>query len=336
MDSTIYTAGSVLSTDPLITISKRGDDLIAMGVAGLLRDYCRGHKALHILGLCRTVEAEGQIEDLVTAISEISNDLKGNHFLVLANTEYEAFLLGEAGVPALFASELIFIDERKFAPQTIPSDDGNRYDAVYNARFDSRKRHELASMVDHLVLIYSQYEADAEERYREMKGRMPDAHFANHDAGGGAYQWLSHDEVCTLVNRSRVGLCLSIEDGAMRASMEYLLCGLPVVTTPNSGGRDRYLNGPYCATVDATAEAVADGVQRLIESDFDRMQIRNHAGQLLTFDRYNFLLNLNKVVKSVFGVADMFPSFEPFVGHPIYWRPAEEVLAPLTPLLQGV
>ena len=40
------------------------------------------------------------------------------------------------------------------------------------------------------------------------------------------------------LNRARVGLCLSAREGAMFASMEYLLSGLPIVTTPSMGGRD--------------------------------------------------------------------------------------------------
>lgn len=45
-------------------------------------------------------------------------------------------------------------------------------------------------------------------------------------------------QVCAALNRGEVGLALSELEGACWASTEYLLCGLPVVSTPCSGGRE--------------------------------------------------------------------------------------------------
>jgi glycosyltransferase involved in cell wall biosynthesis len=50
----------------------------------------------------------------------------------------------------------------------------------------------------------------------------------------------------------------------MFASIEYLLCGLPVVTTRNSGGRDVFFDPEYVETVDDDSEAVNRGVLNLI------------------------------------------------------------------------
>jgi hypothetical protein len=55
----------------------------------------------------------------------------------------------------------------------------------------------------------------------------------------GFYRQLEVREIPAWLNQARVGLCLSAYEGCMRASAEYLLCGLPIVSTPNIGGRDR-------------------------------------------------------------------------------------------------
>ena len=63
---------------------------------------------------------------------------------------------------------------------------------------------------------------------------------------------------------------------------------------------------------------------------FGRLAVREFAGQLVAFDRHNFLLNLNKVVERELGVRDRFRSFAPFIRYPVSWRAPEQILAPLT------
>ena len=46
----------------------------------------------------------------------------------------------------------------------------------------------------------------------------------------------------------------------MRASMEYLLAGLPIVTTPSRGGRDVFLDAEYCLTAAADPRDIRDAV----------------------------------------------------------------------------
>jgi hypothetical protein len=46
----------------------------------------------------------------------------------------------------------------------------------------------------------------------------------------------------------------------MIASIEYLLCGIPVVSTRSQGGRERYLLPPFVEFVEAYPESVASAV----------------------------------------------------------------------------
>lgn len=113
----------------------------------------------------------------------------------------------------------------------------------------------------------------------------------------------------------------------MRGAMEYLLCGLPVVSTESIGGRDRYLIGPHVRIVASDADAVARAVRELKAAAIPPLAVREYIGRLITFDRHNFLSTANKLAEHKLGVRDRFRSFAPFVGFPVKWRLAAEVEA---------
>ena len=75
-------------------------------------------------------------------------------------------------------------------------------------------------------------------------------------------------------NRARVGLILSEKEGACFASMEYLLCGLPVVSTPSIGGRDVFWDDRFVIVCDPTPEAVAGAVQEIKRRNIDPQLVR--------------------------------------------------------------
>jgi hypothetical protein len=69
-----------------------------------------------------------------------------------------------------------------------------------------------------------------------------------------------------ILNQSKVGLILSELEGCPRCVVEYLLCGLPVVSTKFlSCGRKRFLNHKNSIIVDDTEEDVAIGVAKAIK-----------------------------------------------------------------------
>lgn len=70
---------------------------------------------------------------------------------------------------------------------------------------------------------------------------MPFMKFPQYENGHYVH-YFSIDKINEIYGQSRCGLILSAEEGACFAAMEYLLCGLPVVTTPNIGGRDEFFD----------------------------------------------------------------------------------------------
>jgi hypothetical protein len=98
------------------------------------------------------------------------------------------------------------------------------------------------------------------------------------------------------LNRAGVGLCLSEREGPMFASVEYLLSGLPIVTTPSTGGRDVYHDEEYCWTVPLDPRSVADSVRALGARAMPRAYVRARTLERLRLDRARFLGLINAIL----------------------------------------
>lgn len=319
-------AGCVLSVDPLITLSKRQPGLPA-GLASLEPGRFASRPSLNFVGLTWSCASGWEANEIARDLVDAARALPQAKFVVVANAPTESVHLARASVPNILANELIFVDERIFVPASPSIGSEKEYEAVYIARLLPWKRHELARAVEKLLLIYDLKPAIAE--VERVKLALPRARFANHEFGGGAYEHLPQAMLLGLVRKSAVGLCLSACEGSMRASLEYRLCGLPVVSTRSLGGRDRYFCGPHVRIVDDDPAAVADAVRDLGSRAFDPLVVRQFVGSLIAFDRHNFLLNVNKVVERELGMRDAFRSFAPFVRFPVKWRPAGEIFSVL-------
>ncbi len=192
--------------------------------------------------------------------------------MVLTNTPREAELLESARVPAVCVNHNAFVDDRVFAIRPgIPK----RYDAIYDAQISPYKRHYLATDVKSLALISYLNHPSPEMAYaREMRQRLGEATWLN-DPLSSAFRRLGLTEVAEATSAARVGLCLSESEGAMYASCQYLLCGLPVVTTPSLGGRDFFFEPDFALVVDPTPAAVAAGVNIMAERRLSPESIRS-------------------------------------------------------------
>ena len=117
---------------------------------------------------------------------------------------------------------------------------------------------------------------------------MPSHSFLN-PIEGERFRPLAPAEVNVVLNRARVGLCLSAAEGAMFASMEYMLAGLPVVSTPNLGGRDFFFDPDYCLTVPANAGAVRAAVESLVARNIPASYIRSRTLARAERERGHFI-----------------------------------------------
>lgn len=178
-----------------------------------------------------------------------------HHFVNDAATWRELTALG---VSAHFINHNAFLDERLFV---IQADVCKVYDAVYNGRMAPFKRHSLASAVPSLLVLGgTNSREDSDDYFQTLLSQLPQAKFSYAERKS----YLSETEVNMLLNQSRVGLCLSAVEGTMYAATEYLLCGLPVVSTVSIGGRDTWFDPRFTRLVADDPEAVAAAVQELI------------------------------------------------------------------------
>ncbi len=255
---------------PVLAHREYGIRDVARGLARIMA--ARPHAEMIVLvHLSWSHEPEGAVARTHTALLEATGAFGGVRLLYLANTERELSLFRTSGLPAEQIPTNAFVDEAVFRP--LPEREP-RWDAVYDARLAPFKRHHLAMALPSLGCIV--YDApDADPRYAaHARAGLPRAHWFN-DEGGGRV--LSHGEVNAAYNRCRVGLCLSAEEGGMLASIQYLLAGLPVVTTPSIGGRDVFFDPEHVLVVAPEPEAVAAGVREMIARRIPAVSIRRSA-----------------------------------------------------------
>lgn len=171
-------------------------------------------------------------------------------------------------------------------------DTAKEFSAIYNAKFISFKRHELARNIDNLALIYSRY-GDPASYAQHIRQVLPHAHYLNGDTEAGSYVAFSPRQVAQHLNAARVGLCLSQTEGAMYGSIEYLLCGLPVVSTHSLGGRELFFDDRFCRIVQDTPEAVAAAVAELGRQNLDPHFIRAETLKKIEASRRAFVAFIN-------------------------------------------
>ena len=179
----------------------------------------------------------------------------------------------------VFFNNAALLNERHFRMGKAPKE----YDTVYNARANDFKRHHLTSGIpDKIFVCYDWKWADL-----DLETLSPTRIFRN----------VKGAEVSEVIGRARTGLILSEEEGACYASLEYLLCGLPVTSTPSRGGRDEYYDPDNAILCEAKPEAVSAAVRtaldKLESGAFDPARIRAGALEQMRWFRGNLAANIS-------------------------------------------
>lgn len=208
-------------------------------------------------------------------------------FCVLANSEAEVSAFGAVGIPAEFINHNAWLDETgAMQPRSVEK----LYNAIYVGRLVPGKRHHLAANVPNLALV-------AGNPHQKSVVEPPPHAFLNTTP-------LPREQVAEKINQSHVGLLLSEIEGACYSSSEYLLCGLPVVSTPSRGGRDVWYNEYNSLIVEAKPDAVAAGVEAFLRSPRDPQRIRAMHIEQAQSHRRRFILLLSQIFAR-YGVSDI-------------------------------
>jgi glycosyltransferase involved in cell wall biosynthesis len=242
-------------------------------------------------------------------------------FHYLANEREVYWELRARGIPATFSNHNAMLDERIFKP--LPGVE-KRFDAVYNARMSPFKRHALAREIPRLLMIGGvMAPSDSEEYFAHVRRELPHARFTH--AQGDA--WISPARIAAAVNQAKVGLCLSAVEGAMYAATEYLLCGLPVVSTASLGGRDEWFDPKHARVVRDDPAAVAEAVAELIALRLPPERIRQRTLREVWRHRRRFVELVQNIYDRELVGEDFarlcYPRFFNKMGH---WRDPRRVM----------
>lgn len=230
----------------------------------------------------------------------------------------------EVGANAFFANHNIFASEEVFRP--LP-DVRIEFDAIYNARPTPQKRHELTSFIERIAYISffepAQDAFNSRSVISELLMERPGRILANAVTGGYTKR-MDPKAVNDWLARASVGLCLSAAEGAMYASIEYLLAGLPIVSTPSRGGRDVFFDPDYCIITAPEPRAVREAVEALRDRNIPRSHVRARTLEKLTRERGRLLTFIDEI-KARHGVPlDQWTGWS-FSGTPFHeWRSVDD------------
>lgn len=143
------------------------------------------------------------------------------------------------------------------------------HNAIYNAGMLNWKNHILAKEIKNLAFIYYQNDF-LYEKY--LKKNLKASWINEKD---GFYKMLNIKEVAKEIQKSNVGLCLSFQEGCMAASLEYLLCGKPVVSVKSEGGRHSFYEDYFVKIVEPDCNKIKNAVDEFCLDLPDPIYIRN-------------------------------------------------------------
>jgi glycosyltransferase involved in cell wall biosynthesis len=226
-------------------------------------------KTYFLFWLWSSTESANVLAQLKNEHVEFGRRYPQKEYIFLCNSSRQYDLFGTYDLPRMFCNHNAFLDDRMFK---INAGAVKTFDAIYTAKLEPFKRHQLASNVKSLALAAHPFGYD--KRYgKYIKATLTGATWLTKNFEKDRFM-IRPEDMYKYINQARVGLCLSAEEGAMYASAEYLLCGLPVVSTRSTGGRDTYFDDTYVKIVEDTPEAVAEGVEEMIERNIDPHYIR--------------------------------------------------------------
>lgn len=232
---------------------------------------------------------------VVTADQWLKTNQPHLRLTAMAPSGEEALAWEALGVNALHAHNLAFIDEAIFRPDP---DAPKLYGAVHTAQTAAFKRHELALGVPDIALITYVGE-DGAESVASLRARYRSLAFVNE--GMGLTPWQVRD----VLVRAHCGLVLSAEEGPNNATMEYFLCGIPLVSTSSIGGRDAMYEPGHVALVPPAAAAVEAAVASFVARAPDPGAIRAAALAKTRAHRERMIAWLSAIAgRDLFSLAD--------------------------------
>ena len=201
--------------------------------------------------------------------------------VVLTGSQEEAeYFKNNFDVDVLWCNHNAFLNENIY---TIDNSIEKKYDMVVSSCFNHYKRLHLSKLINNTVhLGYPNGHTahlgftNGSFEYVPDWGTRPN--FTNNSILAEDWKWLGHLDIVKHMNSARVGGIFSAREGACFSSSEYLLCGLPVVSTKSEGGRDIWYNNTnsiICEDDPTSVKKCTDDAIKLLNSHiFNPQKIR--------------------------------------------------------------
>jgi glycosyltransferase involved in cell wall biosynthesis len=206
--------------------------------------------------------------------------LNKNKFFIMFNDDDEMTRYIANGFRGAVINQNCWIDYD--GVMRILNDTNKEYNAIYVARHSPFKRHELASLINKLALVTGSFHKNPSSQ------KLPPHVYKNS-------MNLTPEEVCFQINKSMCGLILSDVEGACFASSEYLLCGIPVISTYSKGGRDKWYNSYNSIQCSPDPKEIADAVDFFVHNRRDPHEIRESHIALSKIYRERFVNYLREL-----------------------------------------
>jgi hypothetical protein len=316
-----YVYWRILDRPELITMSSADSDYLCLPEIMLaFPELATEQPGLHYLSPTWSFERV-DLTYLASTLARFHASFPLHRAFIQSASLVEFGLLQAAGIPSILCNGSIYEDETKFTIAQQGFEGIPQSDALYLANFIPYKRHALCARLDQPLLIYGRNARESiDKSMAQMRLINRGAVFVNHVLHNGEYQRLEPDAISRVARHARTGLCLSEVEGYMRASIQLLLCGLPLVSTPSLGGRDRYYTDDNALIVAPDADAIRDGVAALKERRLSPEIVRASALAQVTKDRDRFVGEANRMAAKLFGPTTRPVDFTMFRG--AKFRPA--------------
>lgn len=183
------------------------------------------------------------------------------NLVILANTiEEKEYFESSVNCDVLYCNHNAFLNENNFTIKNTPK----IFDLVINSCFAEYKHVELANKIPNT--IHFGYFLRERKHTIPSFGYLPNFLDNSAEKIENNYKMFKNSDLCKYFNMAKVGGIFSHIEGACFGSSEYLLCGIPVVSTKSKGGRDLWYNNENSIICENTPVSVKECVEQSISN----------------------------------------------------------------------
>jgi len=229
--------------------------------------------------------SENYFKHNMNILYQENKNLTSKNIIFVCPSNIEVDICNKLNLSSILCNNNSFLDENIFK---IHQND-KIYNAVMNCRPEGWKRPYLAEKINNLAILkgYNFVKND----YYDLNQLNPS--YINND------KRLSPSEVANVYSKSYVGLIFSEQEGACYSSSEYLLCGLPVISTKSTGGRDFWYNERNSIICKDNSNSVLycvnEAIEKIKNGYFNSEEIRNSHIEKMQICRNNFIIKVKEL-----------------------------------------